>query len=84
MAMNNLNDVSRILALVSLTGSAEVGSELHSAASKYLQRVPLELGGNDPFIVFADCDFDKAVDEVVNGRIHKSYKRYFWVASECY
>lgn len=60
------------VALVSLTGSTEVGSELHCAASRYLQRVLLELGGNDPLVVFADCDLDHAVEEAVNGRIYNA------------
>lgn len=58
------------IALISLTGSTEVGVELHKNASTHLQRLCLELGGNDPLIIFAGCDIDNAVTEAVNGRIY--------------
>ena len=58
------------VALISLTGSTEVGVELHRSASTYLQRTCLELGGNDPLLIFADCDIDSAVAEAVNGRVY--------------
>ena len=54
---------------VSFTGSTEVGLELAKAASGTLKRLGLELGGNDPFIVFEDADMDLAVAEAVDGRI---------------
>ncbi|MEA4871221.1 MAG: aldehyde dehydrogenase family protein [Synergistaceae bacterium] len=57
------------LAMISLTGSTNVGIELHKSTSKNLQRVSLELGGNDPLIIFADCDIDSAVKEAVDGRL---------------
>ena len=58
------------VALISLTGSTEVGVELHKNASAYLQRMCLELGGNDPLLIFADCDLDAAASEAVNGRLY--------------
>ncbi len=61
---------NRDVALISLTGSTEVGVELHRSASTYLQRTCMELGGNDPLLIFADCDIDGAVAEAVNGRIY--------------
>ena len=54
-----LND-SRLRKL-SFTGSTEVGSRLMAAASDRVLRVSLELGGNAPFLVFADADLDAAV-----------------------
>ena len=39
---------------------------MHSAADN-LANVGLELGGKSPSIVFADCDFDKAVEWVMFG-----------------
>lgn len=47
---------------VSFTGSTRVGKALHGAVSNHLQRISLELGGNAPFLVFADADLDAAVD----------------------
>ena len=63
---------NRDVAAISLTGSTDVGVCLHQAASSHLQRVLLELGGNDPLIVFDDCDLEKAVDEAINGRIYNA------------
>jgi succinate-semialdehyde dehydrogenase/glutarate-semialdehyde dehydrogenase len=47
---------------LSFTGSTEVGRLLlHEAADKVVN-VSMELGGNAPFLVFADADLDAAVD----------------------
>jgi len=54
---------------VSFTGSTEVGISLAKTCAADLRHVSLELGGNDPLIVFDDCDYDKALDEVIGGRI---------------
>nr|WP_205863145.1 aldehyde dehydrogenase family protein [Planosporangium thailandense] len=48
--------------LVSFTGSLPVGRSLMAAAARTVKRVALELGGKNPNIVFADADFDTAVD----------------------
>ena len=47
---------------LSFTGSTEVGKGLIQAASDQVLRVSMELGGNAPFLVFADADLDAAVD----------------------
>ncbi len=47
---------------VSFTGSTEVGKVLVRQSADQLQRVSMELGGNAPFLVFADADVDAAVD----------------------
>lgn len=47
---------------LSFTGSTAVGQTLISQAAKNVLRVSMELGGNAPFLVFADADLDKAVD----------------------
>ncbi|MGH9105642.1 MAG: NAD-dependent succinate-semialdehyde dehydrogenase [Acidimicrobiales bacterium] len=46
---------------LSFTGSTEVGSKLMAGAADRVLRVSLELGGNAPFLVFADADLDAAV-----------------------
>jgi aldehyde dehydrogenase (NAD+) len=51
---------------VSFTGSCEVGEWLHAEASKRKLRIQLEMGGKNPTIVLADCDFNAAVENVVN------------------
>jgi succinate-semialdehyde dehydrogenase/glutarate-semialdehyde dehydrogenase len=47
---------------VSFTGSSEVGKLLIAGAAKTCTSLSLELGGNAPLIIFADADFDKAID----------------------
>jgi aldehyde dehydrogenase (NAD+) len=51
---------------VSFTGSCDVGRWLHAEASRRALRVQLEMGGKNPTIVLADCDFNAAVENVVN------------------
>ena len=50
---------------LSFTGSTEVGRTLMGQASENLLRLSMELGGNAPFIVFEDADFEAAVDGAV-------------------
>jgi succinate-semialdehyde dehydrogenase/glutarate-semialdehyde dehydrogenase len=47
---------------VSFTGSTEIGKQLIQASADQVLRVSMELGGNAPFLVFADADLDAAVD----------------------
>ncbi|SDR83596.1 succinate-semialdehyde dehydrogenase / glutarate-semialdehyde dehydrogenase [Paraoerskovia marina] len=47
---------------LSFTGSTEVGRSLVEQSAANLLRVSMELGGNAPFLVFADADVEKAVD----------------------
>jgi succinate-semialdehyde dehydrogenase / glutarate-semialdehyde dehydrogenase len=47
---------------LSFTGSTEVGRTLAAASGERLLRLSMELGGNAPFVVFADADIDAAVD----------------------
>ncbi|WP_203921084.1 aldehyde dehydrogenase family protein [Rugosimonospora africana] len=48
--------------LVSFTGGLSTGRRIMAAASATVKRVALELGGKNPNVVFADADFDTAVD----------------------
>lgn len=54
---------------VSFTGSTEVGLSLAKTCAKDLKNISLELGGNDPLIIFDDADFELAVSEAISGRI---------------
>jgi betaine-aldehyde dehydrogenase len=51
--------------LVSLTGGIDAGRALLRGAAVNVKRVALELGGKSPNIVFADADFDTAVDNAL-------------------
>jgi len=53
---------------ISFTGSTEVGRQLAEKAGRYLKRITLELGGNDPLIILEDADIDYAVEAAVFGR----------------
>ncbi|WP_055524233.1 aldehyde dehydrogenase family protein [Streptomyces graminilatus] len=48
--------------LLSFTGGLRTGRRLMAAAAGTVKKVALELGGKNPNIVFADADFDTAVD----------------------
>lgn len=47
---------------VAFTGGTATGRRIMTAATGNLKRVSLELGGKNPNIVFADADFEAAVD----------------------
>jgi betaine-aldehyde dehydrogenase len=48
--------------MVSFTGGLATGRRVMAAAAATVKRVALELGGKNPNIVFADADFETAVD----------------------
>lgn len=54
--------VNPLVRKIAFTGSTEVGKLLMRGAAEQLKRVSFELGGNAPFIVFDDADFDAAVE----------------------
>src|SRR5690606_3803821 len=57
---------------ISFTGSTEVGKTLMEQAASTIKRVSMELGGNAPFIVFADADIDKAVEGAIAGKFRNA------------
>jgi aldehyde dehydrogenase len=52
---------------INFTGSTDVGKEILRLSADTVKRVSLELGGNDPAIVLADADIERAVPELVRG-----------------
>jgi len=54
---------------LSFTGSTSVGRRLVEQSSERLLRVSMELGGNAPFLVFADADLDAAVEGAVQAKM---------------
>lgn len=53
--------------MVTFTGSTEVGQSIARAAIGNLKKVGLELGGKSPNIIFADADFEGAVEWAMVG-----------------
>ena len=55
------------IAKVFFTGSAAVGAQVAAECGALLRPVRLELGGQDPMLVFADADLDRAVEGALWG-----------------
>jgi aminomuconate-semialdehyde/2-hydroxymuconate-6-semialdehyde dehydrogenase len=51
--------------LVSFTGGTATGERIAASVAPHHKKLSLELGGKNAGIVFADCDFDKAVAGMV-------------------
>ena len=56
----------------SFTGSTAVGKQLLKQCAEGVKRVSMELGGNAPFIVFADADLDAAVTGLLAAKFRNS------------
>ncbi len=54
---------------LSFTGSTEVGRTLLKNAADKIVKCSMELGGNAPFIVFADADLDLAVQSAMAAKL---------------
>ncbi|MFD2624217.1 betaine-aldehyde dehydrogenase [Salibacterium salarium] len=52
--------------LISFTGGIDTGKKIMQSASVNVKKIALELGGKNPNIVFADADFETAVDQALN------------------
>jgi len=57
---------------VSFTGSAAVGKKIMQQSAQTVKKVSLELGGNAPFIVFADADLDAAVAGAIQAKFRNA------------
>jgi aminomuconate-semialdehyde/2-hydroxymuconate-6-semialdehyde dehydrogenase len=44
---------------ISFTGSTRAGRDIAATAAPMFKKISLELGGKNPNIIFADCDWDK-------------------------
>ena len=69
--------------LVALTGALATGQRVGELCAREIKKCHLELGGNDPFIVFPDADLEVAAKGAVwaaflnAGQVCTSGKRYF-------
>lgn len=59
--------VNRSVDMITFTGSTGVGRSVAVAAAGNLKKVGLELGGKSPNVVFADADFEGAVEWAMVG-----------------
>ena len=50
---------------ISFTGGTRTGALIAQAVAPSFRKVSLELGGKNPTIVFADCDFERTLDGVL-------------------
>lgn len=72
-----------IPAKISFTGSTFTGKKVMESASKTLKRVTLELGGNDPAVIFDDVNVEDVAPKVASlaflnsGQICLALKRIF-------
>jgi aminomuconate-semialdehyde/2-hydroxymuconate-6-semialdehyde dehydrogenase len=46
---------------ISFTGGTVTGKKIAATAAPMFKKLSLELGGKNPNIIFADCDFEKAI-----------------------
>ena len=63
---------SPLVDMVTLTGSLEVGVHIMRQAAGTVKKVGLELGGKSPNIVFADADFEAALQGALFGAFANS------------
>ena len=58
---------SHLVDKVAFTGSVPTGQSIMRAAAGNVKKISLELGGKSPNVVFADADFETAVDYALFG-----------------
>ncbi|MCC6280677.1 MAG: aldehyde dehydrogenase [Saprospiraceae bacterium] len=50
---------------ISFTGSTRAGAEIARVAAPMFKKLSLELGGKNPNIIFADCDYEQMLETTV-------------------
>lgn len=56
----------RDIPLISFTGGTVTGRHIASVAAPMFKKLSLELGGKNPNLIFADCDFEKMMQTTLN------------------
>ncbi|MBL7931204.1 MAG: aldehyde dehydrogenase [Bacteroidia bacterium] len=52
--------------LISFTGGTVTGKQIASIAAPMFKKLSLELGGKNPNVIFADCDYEKMLTTTIN------------------
>ncbi len=60
---------NKLVKAVSFTGSTKTGQIISQSIAGEFKKVSLEMGGKNPNVIFADCDFDK----MLSTTIHSSF-----------
>ena len=50
---------------ISFTGSTAIGKRIAGICAEQLKKTSLELGGKNPVIIFADCDYEEMLDTTI-------------------
>lgn len=58
--------------VLSFTGSTAIGRLLYGQSASTIKRLVMELGGHAPFIAFADCDLERAVERAISAKFATS------------
>ena len=54
-----------LIKAISFTGSTRAGAEIARVAAPVFKKTSLELGGKNPNIIFADCDYEQMLETTV-------------------
>jgi len=54
------------VSVISFTGGTVTGKTIAATAAPMFKKLSLELGGKNPNIIFADCDFEQAISTSIN------------------
>jgi aminomuconate-semialdehyde/2-hydroxymuconate-6-semialdehyde dehydrogenase len=57
---------SKDVPLISFTGGTKTGAHIASVAAPMFKKLSLELGGKNPNIIFADCDYEKMLSTTMH------------------
>jgi succinate-semialdehyde dehydrogenase / glutarate-semialdehyde dehydrogenase len=60
------------VAVVTLIGSERAGSSVAAIAGKHLKKTVMELGGNDPMLVYDDADTTAVIDGIMASRLRNA------------
>lgn len=64
-SVGNAITESKIIEAISFTGGTKTGKTIASKAAPRFKKLSLELGGKNPNIIFADCDFERMINTTI-------------------